>query len=62
MPIPVGREQKDHGKEFKGYCFKIGDFQYISQIRTYLVSNKPDATKHLMLYTHIGLMGQYRRS
>ena len=44
-PITEDREQKNNGNEFKVYCSKVADIQIISQVRTYLVRNKPDVPK-----------------
>jgi len=44
-PITESREQKDNGNVFNGYCARVTDVQDMSQVITYLVSNKPDVTK-----------------
>ena len=45
IPITESREQKDNGNVFKGYYATVTDIHDISQVRTYLVSNKLDVTK-----------------
>ena len=44
-PVAVGKEKKEAGSVFRGYCAKVNDIKGVSDTRQYLLYNKPDVSK-----------------
>jgi hypothetical protein len=40
-----GKEKKEAGSVFRGYCANVTDIKEVSDIRQYLIYNKPDVSK-----------------